>query len=142
MSSRGETDGCAAAVARATTRCRCGRFGVRTSGYCSQECADEFGASAPETAVAPAPPKPVAVPPAALVPARASVLVTAPSEAAEEAATVARIAAMANGSAPGAGAADGDPEVAAFVARMVALDEAILREQAQRRARGGAQCGT
>ena len=39
MSARSEESGLAAVVARAQTRCACGRFGIRESGFCSAECA-------------------------------------------------------------------------------------------------------
>jgi hypothetical protein len=78
MSTLGE-ETLAAVVERAQTRCACGRFGVRTTGFCSAECA----ATAPTASA-------IATPAAAprLAPPVAPALTT---EAAEEAAYLARM---------------------------------------------------
>jgi hypothetical protein len=113
--------GLAATVKDATTRCACGRFGVKESGFCSAECAAEHASASS------APPRVLDDGQAQAAPA--SQVTSSDDEAAT---VVARIAAMANGQTPPASAAT-DPE-AEYIRRMIAHDRQIRDEQ--RRARG------
>lgn len=112
-----EKAGLAAVVKRATTRCRCGRFGVRESGFCSADCA----ASAP--APAPVAVKPTVSGPAA-APHLAAPIAMANDDDEELAALVSRMVALDSGQAPVAAPASSDPEEAAFLKRMKSYEVA------------------
>ncbi len=106
MSTQGE-ETTAAVVERAQTRCTCGRFGVRASGFCSAECAaTEPTASARITT--PSAPGARAMP--------------ATSEAAEESAFLERMRRLDAGETPTGTTQEDDPETEAFLRRMKFYD--------------------
>ncbi len=115
MNTQGE-ETLAAVVERAQTRCTCGRFGVRTSGFCSAECA----ATAPTTVSTPTASARITTPSAPV--ARA---MPATSEAAEESAFLERMRRLDAGETPTGTAQDDDPETEAFLRRMKSYDSVV-----------------